>query len=341
MNELPGFDHLLIVPRIRVQNANAISSPLTHGFPSITAFIGLMWALERKVRAADIDLQFNAVAVVAHDHEEQVTDSRYVKNFRLTRNPNDRDGKPAAIVEEGRIHLELSLIFAVQGPALNDTDKTALTRRVTDLLSQMRIAGGSILPPAQPDARQSPYLLALTGNEEDSRKLFMSTMWRLLPGSVLVERPDLLQQRHAELRESNPQASPLDAWLSLSRINWRPPEPKTKVDPENDPEDKPENEPAKKDRLWLNDRQNLGWIVPIPVGYTGLSELQAPGSVSSARDQTTPFRLVESLFSIGQWISPHRLRAVEHLLWYADSDDERGVYRCRNHYQPETGYDFD
>lgn len=329
MNELPGFDHLLIVPRIRVQNANAISSPLTHGFPSITAFIGLMWALERKVRAADIDLQFNAVAVVAHDHQEQVTESRYVKTFRLTRNPNDRDGKPAAIVEEGRTHLELSLILAVQGPALLDADKLALTRRVVDLLTQMRIAGGSILPSAQPDSRQTPFLLPLTGDEESSQKLFKSTLWRLLPGSVLVERPDLLQQRHAELQASNPQASPLDAWLSLSRINWRAPE----IDPED--------ESADKDQRWLNDRQNLGWIVPIPVGYSALGELQTPGSVSSARDQTTPFRLVESLFSIGQWISPHRLQAVEHLLWYADSDSERGLYRCRNHYQPETDYDFD
>ena len=34
---------LLVLPRLRVQNANAISSPLTHGFPSVTAFTGLMW----------------------------------------------------------------------------------------------------------------------------------------------------------------------------------------------------------------------------------------------------------------------------------------------------------
>ena len=31
------------LPHLRIQNANAISSPLTHGFPSITAFTGLMW----------------------------------------------------------------------------------------------------------------------------------------------------------------------------------------------------------------------------------------------------------------------------------------------------------
>ena len=38
---------LLLVPHLQVQNANAISSPMTWGFPSITAFVGLMAALER------------------------------------------------------------------------------------------------------------------------------------------------------------------------------------------------------------------------------------------------------------------------------------------------------
>jgi CRISPR-associated protein Csy2 len=31
---------LLVVPRVRVQNANAISSPMTWGFPAITAAVG-------------------------------------------------------------------------------------------------------------------------------------------------------------------------------------------------------------------------------------------------------------------------------------------------------------
>ena len=38
---------ILVLPHLRIQNANAIGSPLTHGFPSITAFTGVMWALQR------------------------------------------------------------------------------------------------------------------------------------------------------------------------------------------------------------------------------------------------------------------------------------------------------
>ena len=87
MNTLPHFTHLLVLPHLKVHNANAVSSPLTHGFPSITAFLGLMWALERKTRAAGLDLEFGAVGVVCHDRQEQTTEGGFVKSFRLTRNP--------------------------------------------------------------------------------------------------------------------------------------------------------------------------------------------------------------------------------------------------------------
>ena len=72
MSACPSFDYLMVLPHLRVQNANAVSSPLTHGFPSMTAFLGLMWALERRCRAAGLDLAFRAVGVVCHDHQEQV-----------------------------------------------------------------------------------------------------------------------------------------------------------------------------------------------------------------------------------------------------------------------------
>jgi len=34
------LNHLLVLPRLRIQNANAISSPMTWGFPAMSAFIG-------------------------------------------------------------------------------------------------------------------------------------------------------------------------------------------------------------------------------------------------------------------------------------------------------------
>ena len=54
-------------------------------------------------------------ATVANDFEAQVTEGRYTRAFRLTRNPVDKDGNTSAIVEEGRTHLEVSLVLSVSG----------------------------------------------------------------------------------------------------------------------------------------------------------------------------------------------------------------------------------
>ncbi|MDL5364189.1 type I-F CRISPR-associated protein Csy2 [Xanthomonas sp. NCPPB 2654] len=327
MSACPAFDHLLVLPRLRVQNANAVSSPLTHGFPSMTAFLGLMWALERKTRAAGLDIAFHAVGVVCHDHQEQVTEGGFVKAFRLTRNPVSKDGGTAAIVEEGRIHLELSLVFAVQGERwVRDPATQALDlATVANLLAGMRVAGGSVLPPLQVGRhRQQPQAIALTGTEDDRHAVFRKLRLRLLPGFTLVARDDLLDMRLAELQAHAPGSTRLDAWLSLARINWRYTQ---------DPDD------GKGE--WRNDRTGRGWIVPIPVGYGALGDLHAPGSIANARDASTPFRFVESLYSAGEWLSPHRLHSPQQLLWYADSQPDAGLYRCRNDYRPATDTNFD
>ena len=77
---------LLVLPRLRIQNANAISSPLTWGFPAITAFTGLMTALERRL-GPQAGLAFYGVGVICHGFEPQVTHGGYTRSFNLTRNP--------------------------------------------------------------------------------------------------------------------------------------------------------------------------------------------------------------------------------------------------------------
>lgn len=304
--------HLLVIPRLRVQNANAISSPLTHGFPAMTAFVGLMWALERKLRQSGLDIQLDTIGVVCHDHQEQVTDGGFVKTFRLTRNPVDKAGKTAAIVEEGRIHLEISLVIGINVESWRDE----YFAQIAESLSSMRIAGGTVHPQEKPWLRRyQPWIVDMTGDEEGRQKKFRELKRNLLPGFTLVARDDLLDKRFKELQKENPDApiSRLDAWLSLSRFNWR-----YSTADENDKGG------------WQHDRK--GWIVPIPVGYGALSEIYTPGSVAKTRDNTTSFRFVESLYSIGEWVSPHRLQCAEQLLWYTDSQPEKGLYRCRNDY---------
>lgn len=330
MSDSLHFTHLLVLPRLHVQNANAISSPLTHGFPSMTAFTGLMWALERKTRAAGLDIAFKGIGVVCHRHQEQVTEGGFTKAFHLTRNPAAKDGSTAAIVEEGRIHIEVSLILALESdrwqrdPQARQHD----TETITHMVDAMRVAGGSVVPPDNPRLpRYQPQIVDLTGSDADRLDAFRKLRLRLVPGFTLVSRDDLITQRHQELAAENEHATRLDAWLSLSRINWQ----------YHADGDKGE---------WQHDRHGLGWVVPIPVGYGALGEIHPGGDVANARDPDTPFRFVESLYSMGEWISPHRLDQAEQLIWYPQTRPDDGLYRCCNDYRPvadpfEALYDFD
>ncbi|MGQ0801594.1 MAG: type I-F CRISPR-associated protein Csy2 [Pseudomarimonas sp.] len=320
MSTCPEFNHLLVLPRLRVQNANAISSPLTHGFPSMTAYLGLMWALERKAVAAGIDrIAFKAVGVVSHGWQEQTTEGGFVKAFRLTRNPIEKDGGTSAIVEEGRIHLDVSLVFALLAEDWGEDRRQSDVSAIADLVSTMRVAGGTVMPAERAwQRRYQPWLVNLTGDSDAQQKEFRKACVRLLPGSTLVARDDLIDQRLDALKNDNPSATRLDAWLSLSRVDWR--------------HDADAN--AGKGAWHSNRKKGDGWIVPIPVGYGALSDLHPAGTVRNARDSSAPFRFVESLYSVGEWVGAHRLHSPKQLLWYADSRPDDGLYRCRNDYQP-------
>lgn len=321
MNE---FHNLLVLPRIRVQNANAISSPMTWGFPAMSAFVGLMHALERKLAARDVPLLFDSVGVICHNFEAQATDTGYVRAFHLTRNPVDKSGDTAAIVEEGRVHLDITLIFAVRGDACTGTQSQLndMAMDVSDTLATMRVAGGSVIP-ASPEkgARALPKLLPLDEDDEARHKQFRKLCLRCLPGFALVARDDLLAEHLGAMQRSSPDATALDAWLDLSRRNHE-----CRLETSTDSVGNTTEE------VHWEIRRPDGWIVPIPVGYTALTGLFEPGQVSNARDSTTPFRFVESIYSVGQWVSPHRLTHPADLLWYSDNAPDEGVYRLKNDY---------
>ncbi len=315
MSRLPEASGLLILPRLRVQNANAIASPLTHGFPAMSAFVGLMWALQRKL-APDLasGLRLRSVGVICHDHDEQVTEGGYTRAFRLSRNPVDKDGSTAAIVEEGRIHLDITLVFGVDGDLINevDSDRAAVAKQIADVVSQLRVAGGTVLAPSRAGRWSQPQLLPIPEDLSERSAWFRALRRRWLPGYALVCRDDLLADAVAA---SESPVNAVEAWLKLSRLNWTPPA---------------EADPKTGKYEWQPDRKP-GWIVPIPVGYGVLADYPA-GTVANARDPTVPFRFVESLYSMGQWIGPHRLQSFRELLWYADHDPSSGLYRVRNDY---------
>jgi CRISPR-associated protein Csy2 len=276
-----------------------------------------------------------AVGVVCHATEAQTTEGGFTRSFRLTRNPVGADGGSAAIVEEGRIHLDITLVLAIHSPTLAVADEATrqqAAQRVAEALAGMRVAGGSVMPPLHrahntgPHAtprrlRPSllPWPLHYEAGEHD--KAWRRLRQRWLPGFALVGRDDWLAARHAALQAEQPGASLLDAWLEASALVFRPPaahaEGATKTPWKADP--------------------RPGWIVPIPVGYAALSPLHPAGSVAGVRDRSVPFQFVESVYSLGQWLSPHRLNSATELLWWPVYEPATGLYRCHSAYQPPAG----
>ena len=343
---------ILALPHLRIQNANAIASPLTHGFPSITAFTGVMWALQRKLAQASVPLQLHGVGLVCHHHQEQVCGQGRIYapfEFNLTK-PSVRtgeqarkleEGTPPSIVEEGRMHLQLTLVLAVSEKRMpgtpaalvqgNQTQLDDWAAQAGHLLAGMRVAGGSVLPSRPvPGKRVRPWMAIVPEDPVAAEKAFRQWRRQWLPGFALVGRDDLLAERLQDLRTTQPTATLLDAWLHAARFNYAPvlPEGAAPVPDGQVPWADPQR------------RKGSGWIVPIPVGYAALTpQAHAAGTVRNARDASVPLRFVESVYALGEWISPHRLTHLGQLLWHAETDDALGLYRCRNGYQPPPADD--
>ncbi|QCE33033.1 type I-F CRISPR-associated protein Csy2 [Acetobacteraceae bacterium] len=311
----------LILPHLRIQNANAITGPFTHGFPAITAFMGLMWALERRCQKEGLEIAFKNVGVIAYQTQELVKEDRYNPAvFHLTRNRVRANGTPLPIQEEGRMHLEISLIFGVNiaDAYLSEDRRKKLAKDVLAVVHSMRIAGGIILPNVFPSALPAYQTMPSLIGREKFEKEWKRQRNRFLPGFALIERADLIEARlktlQEEHRDGEPNPTKLDAWLSLCAINWRADEVE-------------ENGEVK----WYPDRQKgSGWVVPIPVGYAAISPLHEAGTVKDSRDDKTSFQAVESLQSIGEWKFPPTIKEVSELLWGVENDLETGLYRCRS-----------
>lgn len=313
--------HLLVLPRLRVQNANAISSPITWGFPAMSAFVGLMRALERN-KPDDMDLEFYRVGVICHGYEAQTMKYDQTHHFHQMRKPLERNNatfETPPWQQEGRIHIDITLVFEVEGEACADK---GMPGRIAEMVQRMRIAGGSVLPAISNKREYRPYLAVINQDDEQGDNAFRRLCYRWLPGFALVGRDDLLRAHHQKLREENPEASRLGALLDrVSLRHW------CEKEQVLDERDKP-----KEVVRWQTQSHGPGWVVPIPVGYQAISPLFEPGAMESARDETTHTRFVEAVYSLGQWIAPHRLRLATDILWQEDNDLEKGLYRLTNDY---------
>lgn len=309
------MDTLLVFRNITVENANAVAG-MTWGFPAITHFLGFVHALSRKLRSWPGEkVELDGCGVICHQHQIQAVQPRswgdYV--FALTRNPLTKDEKSPSFVEEGRMHMNVSLLVPVTGRPEDSDERDELVRKIEQLALSQRLAGGTITGIKAIELHTLPE-----DGYEALKKFERRQLLRLLPGFALVQRSDLLADHTKNCIEQNPGSEPLDAWLDFAALKYEA----KPVD--DDPGNQTEVE-------WLAvPKPGGGWLAPITIGYRGISELYEPGKVARARDMSTPFRFVEAVHSIGEWISPHRVDGVEELIWRYYAEPESGWYLCRN-----------
>lgn len=285
---------LLLIPHLKVHNANALSSPFTVGFPAMTAWLGAMHALERKLKSDGFtSLVFKGVGIVTHSADLQTYQGPgdYVHSIVGTANPLDKDGSRAAFIEEARIHLDVSIVAEYDGVSKDDEDR--LIERVTHhLRGGMKMAGGDIFGFKNPE---------LTRISEDNERAWSEIRRKLMPGYAIVERRELMK----EAMENG--ADAIDALLDFLAVHHS-------CDIEGDVVS------------WKSARRTPGWIVPIAVGFQGISEL---GTAKNQRDSDTLHRFAESVVTLGEFKMVYKLASVDDLLWRYNADPESSLYLCQ------------
>lgn len=293
-----NIKRLLLLPHIKVHNANALSSPFTIGFPAMTAWLGAVHALQRKLNAQGYsDIKFNSVAVISHQCDLQTHKGvdDFVHSIIGTGNPLDKTGARSAFIEEARCHLDVSLVLEYTG--IEKDDESEMREKIAHLLnSNMKMAGGDILTFKAPQ-----FFKVENGNTADLSALTR----KLMPGYALIERRDSM------IDAMNAGQDAMDALLDSLVIH-------------HDCE-KLVNETNEEKVVWTSKRKHKGWLVPIATGFHGLSEL---GEAKNQRDPNTPHRFAESVVTLGEFKMPHSIKSIDEILWRYQTDQTNNLYLC-------------
>lgn len=303
MNQLK---RLLLLPHIKVHNANALSSPFTIGFPAMTAWLGAVHALQRKLNANGFDsVKFIGTAVVSHQCDLQTHKGvgDFVHSIIGTGNPLDKTGARSAFIEEARCHLDVSLVIEYSG--IEKEEEPLIQEKIAHLLnSSMKVAGGDILT-----FKSAEFFKIEQGNTSDLHQLTR----KLMPGYALIERRDLM------IEAMNKGQDAMDALVDYLAIHH------TCQASTNNTEESSKQSNGEQKAIWLSKRKAKGWLVPIATGFHGLTDL---GKAKNQRDPETPHRFAESVVTLGEFKMPHKIKAIDEILWRYQTKESSNLYLC-------------
>lgn len=182
---------VICVNRVKVINANAISSLCVIGFPAVTGFLGAVHNLGRK-----INIKFSSAAVVSHACDVEwdrpngfsnFSTGRFLpplyeyNNIHMLKKPiTDRKKANAMImpsfIPAARVKLDISLLIPCEVPV-----NEALLKKIKSTLMQIRVAGGDVI---------SCGSVSCFETEDDESVI--SLKHQLMPGFFLTDMSKLL-----------------------------------------------------------------------------------------------------------------------------------------------------
>ena len=193
------------------------------------------------------DIRFTEMAVSYHKTSLQTIRKNGIGYIVMTANPlvvdkkkSSKDNyifKRAPLLEEPRIHLLVSLLIEVEGADGNNME--LLEQAVKEILPRMKMAGGDILDVGK---------IQVMRIDVNDRKAVKKVIFSLMPGYVPIERKDLMEAEELERKDN------LDRLLHYLKVYQTA-----------------EKDESGKITGWKYEKAAAGWIVPLAVGFKGLS----------------------------------------------------------------------
>jgi CRISPR-associated protein Csy2 len=205
------MSNYILINNIEVQGANAISG-FTWGFPAITHFLGFAHNLSRKLNNKEEfkNIKLGGCMVIAHSHQVH-TYQGYGTNFTQSRNPpylnshNKKETPP--IIEEGKMNMTVSLLIEYSGNIGNKED--SFLKWFENACYMQRLAGGTIL-----NIKQVQLFTINNKTIHQIKRL-------LLPGFILQDRSDYLEEHYKEQQKNNVNTELLNSWLDFIALKQK------------------------------------------------------------------------------------------------------------------------
>lgn len=290
----------LLIKELDIENANAQSGSLIYGSPSILAIKGSFHSLSRKIAAdselAGLDISLQGVLIASHKCEVLAQRVNIFKDYTFSQRkavpntPSDYTklmaGKPPSIIQQAYCHTTMSFVVEVfSNRELTNNEKEGLVNKTHRLIQQQPMAAGSVR--------------SFRSNENKVRYIetedLSSVAFEMKQAYVMMDASAELQDIINERCDDN--FSSLDVLIDMCSLHHTP-----TVESDNDVS-------------WKTSsiKRGRGFLSPITTGYIGISPLYDAGVMQNSRAPNLQNQYVESVYGLGRWVLPHKLRIDEEL----------------------------